>query len=299
MIRKHHRLSACFFLLAIAFGQTPANAQVEELFEVFGDKKTEKAEKDVNAEEEKPPAIPPGDEMEVAAEIIAVEWEGQADVEFEVMQVQLGGQAGNLDFLKPLINHEISFAKRACSPTKEQLQQIVQAATKAHAAMRDMVNRNNQRVIVNGQQQVHFNGPNGEQMHGNPYDRVRKDASKYLKTILPAEKFEQYAAQSKARIAYERSVTVSIAMDLLDRRVGLLEEQREPIRQVLEEELKLDMSMMSIYLYNPQFSPAWPNKVLAKLTKLQKKALSNGQNVFNSMHIGHEAQLGLGEEWLK
>ncbi|MEM6470772.1 MAG: hypothetical protein AAF802_14530 [Planctomycetota bacterium] len=205
----------------------------------------------------------------------------------------------NLDFLKPLINCELSFIHRVCEPDESQMEQIVEAAKSAHAEMGAMVigNGANVRVVV-GQQNVMFNGPNGERMNGNPYDRVRNDAKKYLKPLISETQYAKYMEEFEARKEYERGCSVDLAMAVLDRKVGLLDDQRDKIREIMMSKFNLDLGLMNIYIYNPQFAPPWPKEINQELSSVQKEVLADGPRVFNTMHVGNGPDLGL-KDWLE
>lgn len=206
-------------------------------------------------------------------------------------------------FLKPLINLELSFIKRVCRPTDEQMNEIVAAAEQAFAKMSDIVQDDNNRVIrVNqGMMQVLVMGPNSERLTQNPYSRIRKDAAQYLQPILDKQQYAKYVEEAKQRDLFERESAVGIGVTLIDDKLCLQDEQRTKLfDQLLQKWTHIDILQMQMYLYNPQYIPSIDNRVLLSvLTESQMEAWRSYSATTMYIHIGHQQEAGLGEEWIK
>jgi hypothetical protein len=203
------------------------------------------------------------------------------------------------EFLKPLVNAELSFIKRVCDPNEEQMKAIVAAAQQAFDAMADMTVEGQANVIARNN--VRIRGPNNESLTQNPYTRVRKDAAKYLRPILRQEQLERYLEESKQRDDFERRAAIGIAVGLMDNKLILTEEQREQLtEELIAKWWGVDIQQMQMYLNNPQYAPQIPASSLSKvLTPSQLKLWRSFNSTNFSVHIGHQPQSVLNEDWIK
>lgn len=202
------------------------------------------------------------------------------------------------EFLKPLVNAEVSFIKRVCEPDEEQMTAIVAAAQQAYQGMGNMVTENGRVVQVNN---ARVRGPNNESLTQNPYTRVRNDAAKFLGPILRKEQLERYLEESKLRDEFERQAAIDIAVGLIDDKLILTDEQREQLTEELIKNWKgVDIQQMQMYLYNPQYVPQVHIASLSKvLTQSQLKVWKSFNSTNFSVHIGHQGNTGLNEDWIK
>lgn len=207
-----------------------------------------------------------------------------------------------IEFLKPLVNVELSFIKRVCKPSDEQMSTIVKAANKAFLKMNEIVqDQNGIRVVHNVNAAVNVRGPNQERLTENPYVRIRDDAAKYLKPLLKKNQFENYLKESDARQQFERTVAIEIAVDLVDEKVILSDQQRKRLAEKLDTNWKsVDVQQMQMYLQNPQYVPALYFVALdAIFTKKQMVAWGSMKSTHFSLYIGNAPDSGLGEDWIK
>lgn len=203
------------------------------------------------------------------------------------------------EFLKPLVNAELSFVKRVCDPNEEQMTAIVAAAQQAFDAMADMTVEGQANVIARNN--LRIRGPNNESLTQNPYTRIRKDAAKFLRPILRQEQLERYLEESKQRDEFERQAAIDIAVGLIDNKLILTEEQREKLTEdLIVKWWGVDIQQIQMYLSNPQYAPEIPVSSLSKiLTPSQMKVWRSFNSTNFSVHIGHEPQSGLNEDWIK
>ncbi len=219
------------------------------------------------------------------------------------LEVAAEGKAA-LTFVRPLVNVELSFIKRVCEPSVEQMKQIVWAATKAYLATGNLVQDENNNVRrFNNNNGVQLRGPNNELLSENPYGRVRRDALKYLKPILSQPQYETYVEEAKERDRFERATAIGLAIDMLDEKVGLTETQQSALTQTLMKDWQaIDLQWILNYVQNQQYLPPMPKDSLKKvLTPKQQKALDSFQQISISFGWGNQfgGEVKLDEEWIK
>ncbi len=238
----------------------------------------------------------------------AVEVEEEIVVMQPLLPALAAGQARDenapLEFLKPLVNSEVSFIKRVCKPTDEQMTAIVAAATEAYEATGDLVGNPNQgfqgRVLENNAQ---IRGPNNEQLKENPYHRIRKDAAKYLQPLVTEKQFARYQTESTQREKFERKAVVGVILGLIDAKIAMTEKQRtEMTNLMMLEDDGYDLQTITTYIYNPQYLPTIPPQIVHKVfTKKQR----DSWQTFRTMHISFSTNfssaqdMGIGEEWIE
>ncbi len=178
------------------------------------------------------------------------------------------------DFLKPLVNSELSFIKRVCRPTVNQMDKIVVEAKTAFDSMSDMVQGNNQPFVRVGE--IRFMGPNQEQLSGNPYGRVRRDAMKYLKPILSEKQFQSYVDETKLRDDFERGAAIWVVIDLMDNKLVLTIEQRQKLyEKLLAGWRDIEISSIQNYVSNPNYMPQVPNNLVDPVLSTEQRSLWN------------------------
>ncbi len=253
-----------------------------------------------------PTSVSAQDEGGDAAE--AVEVEAAEEQEVVALQalpvvpaVQVRGKDAPVEFLKPLINSEISFIKRVCEPSEEQMTTIVAAATKAYEATGDMIRAPNQPRVADNQ--VRIMGPGNEQLDENPYHRIRRDAAKYLQPLVSKEQYDRYQTESKQRDEFERGAVVGMIIGLIDDKIAMTEQQRAEMTELMmHEDGGLDLQSMQVYMYNPQYVPKLPvkvaNKVFDKKQLTAWKSLNSVQMSF-STSFNNGQELSFDEEWIQ
>lgn len=226
----------------------------------------------------------------------------EAFVDFAKGLQTWGKDDAEIQFLKPHVNVELSFIKRVCEPTDQQMTAIVEAARLAYWGMNDLVqSQNARRVVRNANLMINVVGPNSERLTENPFVRIRDDAAKYLKPILKDDQYERYVKESGDRSRFERQAAIDIAVGLVDDKLVLSDQQRGQLTEKLLETWKtVDVQQMQMYLYNPQYAPSIDTASMdAVLTKKQMTAWRAQSTTNFSIHLGHEPDSGLGEDWLK
>jgi hypothetical protein len=231
----------------------------------------------------------------------------------QAAQVQLVGEAENEDnpnkpkeapeCLRPLINVELSFVKRVCEPTDEQMTKIVEAAIQAHKAMADIVTPQGAAERIRVIEGAMFMGQNQERISVNPYQRIREDMAKLLVPLISAEQYTKYEEESKLREHYERETAVGIVLDMIDSRLVLSTDQRQQISEKLMSKWKeVDVLWLQNYRNNPNYLPTMPEHLFEQvLTDSQKELwdLATMQKVTMFSHINQGNQTGFTEEWIK
>lgn len=235
--------------------------------------------------------------IEVAEEqeVVAIQAVGLAPA------IQAREKDAPLEFLKPLFNSEISFIKRVCKPSDEQMTAIIAAATQAYNATGDMVSDPNQQLVVGNH--FRFLGPGNEQLNQDPYYRVRRDAAVYLQSIVTDEQFARYQTESKQRDKFERKAVVGIYVGLINAKIPMTEQQQSEMNVLLmDEEDSLDIASVQVYVHNPQFLPKLPahvaDKVFNKKQLASWKSLNAGQLSFSSS-VGNNPEMSIAEKWIK
>lgn len=218
------------------------------------------------------------------------------------------------EFLKPMVNLELSFIKRVCDPSDEQMEAIVKEAENVLGKMSDLVRAPGRVAMglavggarglaVGGDMGVVFRGPNQEQLIGNPYHRVREEMADCVKPKLTAEQYDRYVEESKQRDEFEREVAVSIAVELLDSKLVLTSEQRTQLTEKLMQGWKqVDFQWLQSYQNNPQYLPTMPSDLIEPILTSTQKNLWNAVNrtrVTLHVYVGNANSFGLEEEWIK
>lgn len=206
------------------------------------------------------------------------------------------------EFLKTLINVELSFVKRVCKPTDEQMDRIVDAAAEAHSEMDDILR--GARVagrIVRRQQRVRMNGPNNEQLVQNPYERVRDDVAKCVKQVLTDDQYERYLEEATERSRFEKQAAVEITLGLIDDKVALTPQQHEQLsKRMMADWEGVDIQQMQMYLNNPQYVPSVAKQFLSGvLTAKQMTAWNTHRAVSFTTRITVPDDSDLSEAWIK
>ncbi|KLU01520.1 putative signal peptide protein [Rhodopirellula islandica] len=199
------------------------------------------------------------------------------------------------EFLKPLVNAELSFVHRVCEPTDEQMKAIVESAQEAFDEMGDLL-FNNARVA----QLPRFHGLNGETLNANPIRRIRDDTLDFLPLLLTEKQFQKYKQESSQRERIEREAATDYLVTLLDSKVVLTDVQQRKLRTVfLSEWLDLDVEWIGNYANNPNFVPVIPSNLLRKVLNTdQQAAWATFQQVSMGVMIGQSPERFLEKEWL-
>lgn len=206
-----------------------------------------------------------------------------------------------LPFLKPLINSELSFIKRVCDPTAEQMEAIVEAAAQSYEKTGDMVGDNENRAFNNADFRIV--GPNNEQLNTDPFKRIRSDARNYLQPLVSQEQYARYEMEADQRDAFEQGAAIEIIVGMIDHKLVLTEDQRTNLTEVLMEKWKnIHLQAIQTYLHNPGYVPQLPSKTIDKVvTAQQLKIWQTLQQVtFSSQFtFGTDGMALEGEDWLK
>ncbi|TWT56054.1 hypothetical protein CA85_46460 [Allorhodopirellula solitaria] len=216
------------------------------------------------------------------------------------------GQAPDKDappeFLKSLVNAEISFIKRVCEPTDDQMKEIIAAATQAYQATGDIVREPNQQFFAANA--VRMMGPGNEQLNENPYDRIRSDAAKYLKPIISKEQYARYETESQQRSDFERAAVVGIIVGLVDDKIPMTDPQREQMAEMLMQDVDhrgYDLQSIQVYLNNSQYLPRLPGEVVREVFNEKQAEAWNSQNsnVSFAARFNADQQMSIDEEWIE
>ncbi len=206
-----------------------------------------------------------------------------------------------LEFMKPLYNAEISFVKRVCNPSDQQMKDIIAAVKTAYQTTGEMDDDPNNINFQAGQ--VRIMGPGNEQLNENPYRRVRRDAKNHLKEQLSDEQYAKYLVEAKQRDDFERGAAIEIVVGLIDDKIPLAEPERsELVRELLDKWDDVDLQSVQNYVYNPEYMPQLPPGVIDKVLTKKQLATWRTLNVTNiSFHIGFNngQNLTLDEEWIQ
>jgi hypothetical protein len=205
------------------------------------------------------------------------------------------------DFLKHLINAELSFVKRVCNPTDEQMTALVAAAKDSLGELAKIVVDQLPRVNQLGRNPEMFVGPNNERMAVNPFKKVREHVGKLLQPLVSAEQYSQYIAEAKTRDEYERDAVVENLVEMLDRKLVLSRDQQIRLKYVLiDDEDLIDLHTLRTYSSNAQYLPQLPdNLIIPILTEIQKQLWSSLSRVSIQQSITEHNPTGFDEGWLK
>jgi hypothetical protein len=204
--------------------------------------------------------------------------------------------------LRPLINAELSFVKRVCEPTDEQMTAIVEAAKEAHKAMASIITEQGQAIAWRPGDAM-FMGPNQERISTNPFRRVREDIAKLLKPLISAEQYAKYTEEAELRDLYEQDAAVGIVLDMIDSRLVLSVDQRNEIEKKLMTGWKeLDLLWLQNYRHNPQYMPTMPDQLITPSLSASQRALwtaATQQKVTMYANLNQGNSSGFTEEWIK
>lgn len=201
------------------------------------------------------------------------------------------------EFLKPLVNAELSFIHRVCKPTDEQMETIVESAEEALEGMVDLLD---QRVRGRTASTIQYRGLNGQRLNQNPVQRIREDTMDYLPLLLTEEQYQKYKQESSQRERIEREAASDYLVALMGEKLILTKIQKRQLREAfLEEWPDLDVEWVVTYISNQRFVPIIPSNLLRKvLTTEQQTAWASFQQVNINVMLGQNAELFLEKEWL-
>jgi hypothetical protein len=206
------------------------------------------------------------------------------------------------EFLKSLINVELSFLKRACEPSDEQMRRLVEGAKEAHQKMGSILQgAPNPAGVAFRRHSIHLFGPNNERLVENPYQRVRKDVAKCAKAILDDDQHERYLKEAATRSRFEKQVAVDIVLELVDEKVVLTAQQREQLSEKMMSGWEgLGVVQLQRYLNDSQYVPNGATEFLSEvLTAKQLAVWRTHRAVSFAERIQVVDDSGLGEEWIK
>lgn len=207
----------------------------------------------------------------------------------------------SIEFLKPLINVELSFVKRACELTDDQMKPIVAAAKNAHQAMAGIVMKQDavgdDFLTIN---KVVFSGPNEELMVVNPFKRIRDDVAKLLKPSVTEEQYAKFTEEVRSRDEYERETAIAFLLNLLDLKLVLSLEQRKRLHEKLMVQWKdLDWHILDSSIMNSDGFPPTPDDlIIPELNDAQQKLLNAQTRDSVHVYIGADELFNSAEQWL-
>ena len=221
----------------------------------------------------------------------------------EQQAVEPDAKKPSIEFLKPLINVELSFIKRVCDLTDDQMKPIVAAAKEAHQAMAGIVMKRDTAgddfFTIN---KVVFSGPNGELMVVNPYKRIRDDVAEFLKPLVTAEQHSKFVEETRLRDAYERETAIAFVLNLLDSRLALSMHQREQMHKKLMTDWKyIDLHWLDCYVMPTSSFPPAPDQLITPILSGSQRKLFESQQrelMLIHVHIDDEDPLRFNEQWL-
>ena len=225
-------------------------------------------------------------------------------IEAEVADVPPANQADQKqpvpDFVKPIVNRELSFIKRVCRPTPEQMNKIVAQAKEAMNKMGDLVKANQNGGFVINANEAMIMGPNGEQLSESPHQRVENDLKQLLPKCVSKDQHQRYLEETKTRREYRRRAAISIAVGIVDEKVALNDQQYRDLTQRLTDDWdKASLLRMVNYLQNPEYIPDLPKGQLKEaLSKDQYKAWNSYQTVTMWSNF-QPPQVDEMEKWIK
>jgi hypothetical protein len=205
------------------------------------------------------------------------------------------------DFLKPLINLELSFVKRVCDPTDEQMTAIIAAAKEAHEAMANILTDQRQAFENRGIQREIFMGPNNQRMNVNPFKRVREDVAKLLKPLVSEQQYASYTEEANSRDEYERAAAVDTLLEMLDAKLLLSPDQQTQLHEKMSTSDTLpDLHTLIVYSSNTQYLPQLPDQLITPiLSATQKQIWSSLNRVSIHQNLSQGNPTGFTEDWLK
>jgi len=207
----------------------------------------------------------------------------------------------SIEFLKPLINVELAFVKRACELTDDQMNPIIAAAKKAHQAMADIViKRDAGGEDFLDKHKVIFTGPGGELMAVNPYKRIRDDVAQFLKPLVTAEQYALFTVESRSRDSYERETATAFLLNLLDTKLVLSMQQREQMHKILMANWKeIDLHWLDSYVMPPSSFPPTPDHLIIPILSDSQRELFISQPR-DRIHVDIDVEelLTFTEQWI-
>jgi len=158
---------------------------------------------------------------------------------------------------RQLYRTELHFMRSVCQPTKQQYEKI---AAESEATLKEAITKFS--VMMRG-------GRVGDQ--SDPRAPVADMIAKLVRANLSPEQAELYQKELDQRAAARRQVVVLYLVARLDRLLILTPEQRDQLRQILENNWDNSWNQLQMLQYSGPNFPALPNaKIVPLLTEAQK-----------------------------
>lgn len=201
--------------------------------------------------------------------------------------------------LRPIFNCELSFVKRVCELSDDQMAPIVKAAREAHKALASFVIDMDE-LHRFGERRVHFVGDD-KAFKANPYAKVRSEFVKLLVGLISEQQYQAYLEESRLRAEYERQTAIRLAIDRLDERLGLAAEQRTRLLQELTDNWPdVDYHVWEYHVMDPSGFPGVPTRIVNPiLTESQCDTLKLIKPTSVYVYLDHEFPILAVEEWIK
>jgi hypothetical protein len=203
--------------------------------------------------------------------------------------------------LRLIINCELSFVKRACELSDDQMAPIVKSAREAHKAMAGFVIDTDE-MRPFGERRIHFL-VDDRFFKDNPYTKVRTEFAKLLIGLVSEKQYQQYLEESRLRAEYERQTAIRLAIAALDEKLGLAAEQRTRLLQELAVNWPdIDYHVWEGHALEQSAFPGVPTRIVNPiLTESQRDTLQSIKPSTVYVYIDHESFFPLleTEEWIK
>jgi hypothetical protein len=204
------------------------------------------------------------------------------------------------DFTKPLVNAELSFVKRVCDPTEEQMAIIVEAARIANGRIASILTDHRMVEDHHDNHEI-FVFHNQVRTTLNPYRTVRDDVAIFLQSLVSTEQYSRYISESKARDTFEREAAVETVLDMLDGILFLSLDQQSRLYGALIAESSLpDLhSLVEFDVHQKQIPRLPEHRIKPLLTESQKQkwdSLKRVNVIYSSFHVQSPDFMG---DWLK
>lgn len=178
---------------------------------------------------------------------------------------------------RPIVKVELSFAKRSCDLTDEQLQKAInecKTALTEFAKKQGNVNQRNGMVLFAGGLQ---------QQSTPPREKLEQELQTKIVSTLTVEQSKAYQKELEQRVEFRRDAIVGALLRGLDSKLSLSERQSEDIREGMIENWSDNWApeLEMVDNYGQHYFPQIPSKAITPYLDASQKRVWNGLQKVN------------------
>ena len=179
---------------------------------------------------------------------------------------------------KQLLDVELAFVRRVCEPDPSQRELVAKAGEQCMTAV----------LTKCAAAQIQMeNGGFRPGSQPNPRGLLQEQFADALTKSLRPEQVERYRRESQQRTASRRRAVVHYMIAKADQTLAFSSEQREKLTQTLLEHYSDDWEQaIPLWMHNPQFVPAIPNRWITPLLNEKQQSVRRGIPESNGFFAG-------------